>query len=198
MSFWACKPSINSYADYLKYLNDDDNGLIKSYSKNGLKTNMKYLPEEYLIVKELHHEGEGVSEDLVKKLKTQYKSSITFLMTFRPEKGEDYDVTKIGVFNYEEFGERIMKLTFSLKEQLTLISNGEEYKPVLTQFEEIFGLRNDRNVLIVFNLSETERKDFYNNDFTIKYFDDVFQLGEANFDFNHQDILEIPKVAYLQ
>lgn len=192
----ACSSTIDSYEEYVKYLNQERNGLVQEHNKQGLRIKMKYLPTDFLVLNELRHETASITDASRKQLRKEYANSLTFLMTIGPGAGEDFDVTKIGVANYQEFSERIMTMTYALKTQIRLEGGGKQYHPDLAQLEELFGLQNKRNILLVFNLSEEEQGALFNQDFSVQYEDEIFHTGINQFLFRKAAIQNIPTINY--
>lgn len=192
----GCQTDINSYGEYVIYLNNSENGLRQNRSINGLDISIKYLPLDYLVLNELRHEDNNINNNKITELKAAYEHSTTFLMTLGPSKTEEFDVTKIGVSNYQEFTNRILSMTYGLKEQITLELGNVKHKPALAQLEELFGLQNKRNILLVFNLTKSEQNELSTNDFSISYKDEIFNTGNSQFLFKSNDLKKLPKVDY--
>jgi len=184
----SCKTShVNSVEEYNKWMNDPENGLVKTKKIKGLTVSVKYLPAAYLIYKEL---GEtDYSEKDRDSLKKAYERSLTFLMTIAPdkEKGNKNDIMLEGIVNYKDYSERLLTLNFELDKNVTLKSDNLELKPVLSALENTYGLSKSRSITFVFapDIKEMEMlKNAKTLDFV--YIDELFQLGILHFNFNNE------------
>ena len=196
----SCKTShVNSVEEYNKWMNDPENGLVKTKKIKGLTVSVKYLPAAYLIYKEL---GEtDYSEKDRDSLKKAYERSLTFLMTIAPdkEKGNKNDIMLEGIVNYKDYSERLLTLNFELDKNVTLKSDNLELKPVLSALENTYGLSKSRSITFVFapDIKEMEMlKNAKTLDFV--YIDELFQLGILHFNFNNEKLKELPVVEYEQ
>lgn len=188
----SCTPDKLEYGDYVQYLLDEENGLIQTKSFGGLKISVKYLPVDYQVYNELKAGNENVSKEVVDSLKNTYKNSFSFLMTLAPAEGESFDVTKVGVTNYEEFSQRITDMSFNMGGMIKLISGEEEIYPEIAQAERLYGLRNSVDILLVFNADNTK---INNESVELMYSDEIFNTGISKYKFKLKDINSIPELA---
>lgn len=186
----SCKSPITDYKQYMKYIANVENGVTKTRATSGLKMSMKYLPVDYLTYTELISSKKEATEKEKEALKKAYENSLTFMMTFAPDKGKAFDVTKVGVSNYEEFSDRIEAMNFNFSNYIKLETEGKSLPPELTQMESIYGLENKRNILLVFN-----KKEIIDN-VRIVYKDEIFGTGTHKFLFLKEDLLAVPQFVF--
>ncbi len=184
--FTECNHSIDNYKEYVQYIGAEENGVNKIKTTSGLKIGVKYLPKDYLVHRELKQSKELDKDHLYKA----YEHSLTFMFTFSPDEGKAFDVTKVGVSNYDEFAERIENMNFNFSQYITLETEETEIIPELTQMESIYGLENKRNIILVFNKNEIK------DDIKIVYKDELFGTGTHKFLFKKEDLLSIPKFVF--
>lgn len=186
----SCNSTIDNYSDYMKYIASPDNGLTKTQSTSGLKISVKYLPLDYLVYAELKN-AEGEKTEAEKEaLKKAYENSLTFMLTFAPDEGKAFDVTKVGVADYDEFSERIENMNFNFSNYVKLESEDEEIQPELTQMESTYGLEKKRNILLVFNKKDIQ------DDTKIVYKDEIFGTGTHRFLFKEEDLTSVPQFVF--
>lgn len=191
--FWgaiSCKSTMNDYSDYMKYIANPDNGLTKTQTTSGLKISVKYLPIDYLAYTELKNSQEVKTKEEKELLKKAYENSLTFMLTFAPDEGKTFDVTKVGVANYEEFAERIENMNFNFSNYIKLETEKEEFQPELTQMESTYGLEKKRNIVLVFNRKNIQ------DDTKIVYKDEIFGTGTHRFLFKKEDLTSIPQFVF--
>lgn len=183
----GCNRSIDNYKEYVQYIGAEENGVNKIRTSSGLKIGVKYLPKDYLVYREFQNTKEEASKE---KLEQDYENSLTFMLTFSPDEGKSFDVTRVGISNYEEFAERIETMNFNFSQFIALETEETEVVPELTQMESIYGLENKRNIILVFNKKEIK------DDIKIVYKDELFRTGTHKFLFKKADLLAVPKFVF--
>jgi hypothetical protein len=191
-----------SFSEYLSYLGNPENGMVKETKVNGLAMRMKYLPTEYFVERELNdYASNEITPILVDSLTGEYNNSLTFMFTIGPdvEAGKDFDVTRVNLENYEEYEERMDILNFQLGQQLRLNFDGNALAPSIVQMENTYGLKKETNFLVVFNLpvAKIEQQD---QEMSVVYNDQVFYTGVNKFTFSTEQLRERPIInrAYRQ
>lgn len=188
----GCSPdTIGDPAAYLRYLADQENGLVRQKAVGGFNIRMKYLPPDYMAYRELSGglDRQGQSID---SLAGRYQTSATFLLTITPEDTGAPEIARLGVSNYEEFSRRILDLNFHLREQLWLENEGRKVPAVLTEFERNYGLDRSGNIIIVFNSPPPEREAV--SDWVVVWNDELFHTGLHRFLFKQADIRKMPRL----
>lgn len=191
------KQQVNSVAEYSKWINNPDNGLIVTRKINGLKISVKYLPSDYLVYKEMQDDN-GAIKNQLESLKNEYENSITFLMTISPDedKGNKNDIMFDGITNYKEYSERLLSLNFEIDKNITLKTGNIELKPVLSALENTYGLSKGRNIVFAFAPTKIEKQEIENSaEFDFMYSDDLFQMGLMHFNFTKKDLKNLPLIS---
>lgn len=186
----SCGRTIDNYKEYMQYIASLDNGVTKVQTTSGLKISIKYLPIDYLVYNEIINLKDGKTPELIEELKKAYENSLTFRLTFAPDEGKEFDITKVGVTNYEEFAERIEVMNFNFSNYIKLETEGEQIIPELTQMESIYGLENKRDILLVFNKKEIK------DNIKIVYKDEIFGTGTHKFLFQKADLSAVPQFVF--
>ncbi|MBQ21652.1 MAG: hypothetical protein CMD31_12930 [Flavobacteriales bacterium] len=187
----SCKHSIDDFNTYMEYLADKDNGLVKEKSIGGIQLKVKYLPNDYLVYNEVKN-NKQLTENLLDSLKLTYANSITFMMVLGPDKNESFDITRVGVANYEEFAQRIEEMNFNMMQHVKLQVGNEAYSPELYQMESTYGLEQSRKFLFVFKAKDEKSNTILKDDFQFVYADELFNTGINKFQFKHSDVNAIP------
>ncbi len=191
------KVTIEDFAEYCAWVVNTENGLVKTKSISGIHLSVKYLPPEYLAYQELKDEENVTASDKERTLGL-YKNNETFLLTIAPDEQERLgaDIMQTGIRNYQEFSERASKMNFGMNEYVILITGDREFKPVLSNMENVYGLSNHRNISFVFApedentiFKNTEKLDFVFND-------EIFHTGISHFVFHRNSIEKIPRLSY--
>jgi hypothetical protein len=188
----ACNLPIDDFSQYMKYLANKENGLVKEKSVNGVQIKVKYLPLDYLAYKEYEND-----KDLkIEEIKKTYENSLTFMMTIGPAKDKRFDITKVGVSSYEEFALRIEEMNFWMKEYVTLSFEGKEITADLAQMESTYGLEKDRKIIFVFQNKDEQGNSILTQDITFTYKDEIFYTGINKFKFSIDDINDLPEFKF--
>lgn len=186
----SCKQSeIYDPKEFYTYLSDPDNGLVLEKNVAGINYRVKYLPTEYLAYNASKNNicPQTKKDSLVKA----YSNSLTFLLNIGPAKGEDFDITRLGVSNYQEFAQRIEEMAFGAQEWMLLKSGDKECKPTIVRMENINAQDNSRNFMVVFS-AMSGSEDLRQEDLCFTYSDELFNTGTNNFIFRSSDISNLP------
>ncbi len=188
----ACNLPIDDFSQYMKYLANKENGLVKEKSVNGVQIKVKYLPLDYLAYKEYEND-----KDLkIEEIKKTYENSLKFMMSIGPAKDKRFDITKVGVSSYEEFALRIEEMNFWMKEYVTLSFEGKEITADLAQMESTYGLEKDRKIIFVFQNKDEQGNSILTQDITFTYKDEIFYTGINKFKFSIDDINDLPEFKF--
>lgn len=186
-----------SYEEYMGWMGIPENGMVKSHSVNGLEIKVKFLPAEYLAYQELKNE-KIILPAKRDSLLAFYSRSLTFLMVIGPDEAKktEGDVMMKGVKSYEEFAQKAMTMNFDMSQYVTLKTKEGEFKPVLSNMENVYGLSKSRNILFVFAPIELKDTAFlHSNEYDFVYEDQLFQIGINHFVFKKGDIDNRPLLA---
>ncbi|MBI5539681.1 MAG: hypothetical protein HY951_06450 [Bacteroidia bacterium] len=192
--FSGCKKSDpETYNEYLSWINDPDNGYIKERRVWGIVYQARYLPSDYLVLKDL--KDKTIDLKNTDSLFSIYDSCLTIMLTIGPnnELQEKTDLFMNGVKDLNEFKERVQLLSFNMSEQIKLKTGNLISKPVLYNYENIYGLKPDRDFIFVFAPESLSQKEFYSSDtLDVIYEDKIFGTGIHHFIFLRNQINRKP------
>ncbi len=197
ISFVSCDNTqeIKNIEEYLKWINLEENGLVKQKSVNGILMKVKLLTPDYLAYLENRGNTNGQKAD---SLISHYSGSYTFVLSIGPDEksGNSGDIMYKGVQEYKEYAERMLTMNFDMEQYIKLTLDDMEYKPVLSSMENVYGLDSKRNLIFVFAPNNEKDKNFTNSsqlDFI--YDGQMFDLGVNHFVFKKEDIVNAPKLS---
>lgn len=181
---------------YLRWLNNPQNGLVRSKTVNGFSLTVKYLPPDYLACRELA-DGKEYSAAYKDSIRSIYNQGMSFLLRIAPdEESHSSDIMFWNARNYQEYKERFLNLNFTISEYIALKTDRGKYNPVLSNLENVYGLTPGRNLQFVFvdeqhpnGLKEAAFFDFI-------FTDEIFDTGINHFVFSREDINNIPKLIF--
>lgn len=188
---YSCNTSFTNEKDFFNWLNNKKNGFVKETSANRFLLTMKYLPPEYLAFNEI-----SKSDDNNKSFNDyleEFKNSRTFLLIISPE-DIGVDVSKYGIFNMDEYKQRIHDLNFNIKERIYIqTDNGKKYHPNLTTMENLYEVSNKKRIYLVF----AENQAISNSKtLDVVFIDDFLDTGINHFLFKKDKIDNIPQIKF--
>jgi hypothetical protein len=199
----ACKPRIRSEAEFYRWINDPENGLVQSKKANDLSITVKYLPAAFLAYKEWRNIP-GAGNKQMDSLLNYYQRSRTFLMTIKPCATQpdaaartSGDVIYKGIGNYQEYQQRVMQLNFNLGEFLELHAGKQVFKPTLSTMENTYGVTEQRNFYLVFSDADEKTTLLAETELDLTFQDEIFNTGISHFIFQKDKIEYLPAVTDL-
>jgi hypothetical protein len=106
--------------------------------------------------------------------------------------GEDFDITRVGVANYQEFAERIEEMAFNAGDWIKLSAGNKEYRPSIVRLENINSPERSRNFIVVFEKLPGGNNVLSQQDLSLVYEDEMFNAGTNKFVFKAKDINNLP------
>lgn len=185
----ACQHKIDNKEKLLQWINQPEHGLVISKSINGFQLTAKYLPSDYLVLKELGNQDFTASH--FQQLKEEYQHSKTFLLTIAPDQEEQRNTVMFHqVVSRADYQQRVRDLNFRIGDFLSLTTKSKELKPVLHHMENTYELAEHRSIYLVFADDELQKDE----DWVLKFDDRLFGTGISRFLFHHQDLAKIPDI----
>jgi hypothetical protein len=179
-----------------QWLNDPDNGLIKTKVINGVEIELKFLPPEFLTYREVKRLN-NYNKQYIDSLLNLYQNSYSFLLKIGPEDGVDgEDIMLKGVGSMEEFKSRAQMMNFEMQEYVSLKAEGKKYKPVLSTMENVYGMHSHRNIYLVFTPNDENKSLLKAEKLDVSFNDELFETGISHFVFKKKYISNIPKVKF--
>ncbi len=197
-STFSCGKKISNFEEYLTYLSQKENGIVKEKPIAGILLEVKYLPIEYLVYKDFKNSKKTKKKELlIDKLYKSYKNTLTFMFTLGPDENEKFDITRVGVSNYEEFAQRIELMNFNMTNFIYLEYNNTKIAPKLALMENSYGLENKRAIMVSFEVDDNTKNVFLKkHTYKFVYSDQLFNTGINKFTFNKEDINDLPEFEF--
>jgi len=192
----ACSKSEVSLQDYYEWQEDESNGVHKTKTVGEIAFDMKLLSPDYLTYLELKGEKGAVTPQLKDSIMKFYENNLTFVLTIGPAEESHFDITSVGIKNYEEYAERMKQLNFGLTELLELRAGGKKWKPVIVEMENIYGLEFHRKFNIVFSPEEKADELVKLDKFTVMFDDEIFGTGTSSFGFLKSSLDKTPAIKF--
>lgn len=189
------KAVVSDVNTFKKLIFRPEQGLVKEKQVGGILYKLNFMPASYLAYNSSLQGGATTQADK-DSLLAGYAHSLTFLLNIGPAKGQDFDITQLGVANYGEFAEQLEQLAFKAADWITLEANGQVYKPSLVRMENINALEKSRNFMVVFENPAVVGEDLMQFDWTFVYADELFNTGVNKFLFSREAIQKLPEFKF--
>ena len=192
----SCGKGGETPSDYMKYLNDPGNGLVKARHLSGLSISAKYLSPELRAFQEVRNRS-GESLPSHDSLITFNGESIAFLLTIRLDStSANQDITVRGVHDYNDFAARALNMNFGMQERLMLSADGREYRPVLAALDNEYRMGGARNITVVILDDERPQRLTEARSLDLSSADDIYETGINHFVFDGATIAAAPKLKF--
>jgi hypothetical protein len=185
----SCSKGFNSAEELYKWMKDPANGMLVTKQSGDKQLDMKYLPVEFLVYKEMKDKSTR-NKNLTDSLTKIYSGSRSFLLTIKYKNDDQYDPLYEGISDFSEFKSRKEDMQFSFDQYVELhTAEGHVYKPVLSHMEDTYGLQKFRNIYLVFAPDNSKQADILNSAELDLVFDDmIFNTGIHHFVFQKKNI----------
>lgn len=173
----GCKKNFNNVEEFEKYARGDDSPYKTVVEKNGVKFTLLYLPTQSVMIphyrKFLEDKKNILSSQLNEALKTDSIKSLKSLLkkNYSSYEKSIYFILKIGYADstrdivyssmdkgFDNYSIWLQKLMFSLRENISLLAEGEEIPLSFYNMENSYGMTKDRTFLLVFPRQDQNKK----------------------------------------
>jgi len=171
----SCASNTFSPREFMRFVNDDGNGLVKRKAAGWLDVEVKFLPPEWLAYK----------DDLPSSEK--YDNTALFSLKLKPNQ-DIADPLKAMSLDYADFKEKVEIVSFYMDQYIYFKKENETIKPNLVRLETLNGPTNEITFLCSFEkdqLTSKDKKDYE----LIMYFDGIeLGCGITKFSFDASDL----------
>lgn len=192
----GCQSKFGSEQQMHAWLNNPKHGLRADKQLEGLSLQVKYLPPDYLVYREL--KGKPYNRHAVDSLRTRYQATRTFLLTVSFD-GHDTppgNVLFYGINDPKEYKRRIEALNFAIGDYVSVRAGGKEFRPLLSAFENLYTVGNKRTLYLVFGEDEHNRGLLGADTLDFTFQDWIFESGINHFVFNKEHLDNTPKIDF--
>ncbi len=186
------KTLVVSPSEFISWVKDPENGLVKTRQINDLQFSLTYLPPAFMICNDL--KKENISKKELAELALQYEDFEYYLLKIEAlESG--MELAKYKVSNRKEYEDRIRYYSFNMQNDLIAkLETGEEVYCELYHFERTYNITPYSSFLIGFP------KEFIANskERTIILEEKVFNKGNIKFKWTTAEMNNIPQIEVLK
>lgn len=196
--FGGCNPERElSPEKYVRWVQDTENGLIKTKRLKGLQLEARYLPAPYLAYREFKSLNETVAFD---SLLSAYTCGLAFQFTLSASlQDREYgNLMYYETTSQEDLMARQRYLSFSGQEFIHLEYNGQTLLPALVQFEGYDALTNSLRFQASFEspMQSCGGKDSTLASLTFVFDDPFWNSGTTRFLWEENVLEKIPQLKF--
>lgn len=170
--------------DYIHYVEDEDNGLVKTVTIGSINYIFQYKPVVYMVAQE---SGNSTNEQIKKRL-SELSGTVWFNIKLENNTGNG-SLLRSGVQSTAEYQARYDYFLNQASRDIKLVYKGQELKPSSYSFENNYNLTPVETIVVGFVLPDSAE---LNAELQISFFDRVFKNGIIKTVFSKSSIVNIP------
>ncbi|WMX17578.1 hypothetical protein [Aureispira sp. CCB-E] len=174
-------------SDYVAWVNDSNNGLLKKKSIHPLEVELLYKPIPYIIANEQRSNtiDEGIYQKRMKDLKElQYYTLKLGIL------GGEFNVSNYEVSDNATQQERLNYLSFAMQKDIKLVEGKDTLNCALYHFERSYDITPYRTFVLAFQQKEINK----GKDKTLILDLAYFKTGPIKLNFKGADLVRIPNL----
>src|ERR1700754_1305122 len=170
----SCGKRVSTKADLTSFVNDPENGLIKTTRVNQINAELKYKPWQLMAI--------GSNRSQMRSVNS-FKNKYFFVLSLSAGNKE-----LLKQLSFDQYSEMVQVLSFRMMTYIVLIPDRD--KPVIPEdclFQQTYGLARANQLLIVFDKTKLKKS----KQLQIKIKEFGLGTGDLNFQFNTDKIQDL-------
>lgn len=183
----GCRPDGLSAEDYMKYVDDPSNGLIREKEVGDFIIGLQYRPAEYETIMQtgLNNLTQSAFDENLKEEK-----KLQFFVLRIGSADKKTDVLAQGITDQQEYYKRIEYLNAGIDKDIYLVDGTDTLSCVLHHFERTFHLAHFNTIMLAFENPHPDHIE----DKTLVFDDKVFGIGRMKLTIDKKNIKNIPAI----
>ena len=173
--------------DYVKWIQDKDNGIKKEKVIDDIVYEIQYKPYEYIVCME--ERKEKLADSVVKKKVEEINDMQYYDLTISLNSGSG-ELLKYGVTAYDQYDKRIKYVSFDMQNDISLVEDGDTIPCSLFHFERVYDVAPYAKFLLGFAKGKKDSP----QQSVIVFDDKLFNQGLIKMTYSHEEISNIPKL----
>jgi len=182
LSFSACKQHALNGNEYVAFVENEKNDMVRTKQVEDLNFRVQYCPAEYLLLKELKTDRISAAE--LAQRKKDNEGMHFFRLRIRTNDG--LDVLKYKASEADAYA-RTQYLSYDFEQDIALVSGSDTIFPAVFHFERTYGVTPFADFMLGFEANVKA-----GSDFQLLIDDKVFDTGVLKFTYNDKDIQNLP------
>jgi hypothetical protein len=187
--FNACKPASLGIKEYMAYIDDPSNGLLKTEEIGDFKISVQYRPVEYISVIEVRDADDDLSPAEFSKAMKENENMQFFLLRIAGTLKKE-DALLSGLSREEEYYERLSHLIGGIEKNVLLVDGVDTLPCMMHHYERNYKLSDFHNITLIFE----KKKDKQAHDKTLIYDDVMLGIGKIKINITRESINSIPEL----
>ncbi|MBK9274154.1 MAG: hypothetical protein IPM49_06410 [Flavobacteriales bacterium] len=176
------------------YAHDVEHGLTKERTVGDIRTRVTLLPAALTAWRALQAADDSCADP--NSVLDAHKRMLTFELAIGPSADARGDVLLAGARNAQEVQQRVYALHFDWASMVELTCGSHRSAPVLSAFENTYGITEHRTVTLAFAPRDSADMDFHTaKEIRLTWDDQVFGTGRQHFLFDRADLEALPPTA---
>jgi len=176
--------------NYINWVRNPQNGLVKAKTIDDLKFTVQYKPYEYIVY--LEERTDKVADTLlkrkVKELEGMQYYDLKILL-----KNSQQELLKSGLSTREEYEKRVNYFSFHMQQDIQLVDGNDTLPCALYHFERAYDVTPVCTLLLGFRKSESNAM----KPKTLLVYERTFNKGLLKFTFKEKRLQTLPKLLTL-
>jgi hypothetical protein len=184
--FQSCIQKSLGPSDYIHWLQDEKNGLIKTVYQDKIEYKLQYKTREYVA---LLDQSPKTFNSTTFSNDTSEMAGYAYFTLYLSDSLKKIDLLKYGETNPGIYSARINYFSNYMQNDISMRCNGDEYPCKIFLYERDYNISPFQKFILAF----PKAGDFQN--FEIVFNDQVFSGKEITFNFTKTEISKIPKLT---
>jgi len=179
----SCKKKVNNRSDLIAYINNADNGLIKTNQIGKIKAELHFKPWQLMSLS--NNDKNGVKGN--KYPIENFSGKFFFVLSLSANNKE-----LLKQLPLRQYSEMVSVMAFRMNEFVEIVPDGNKpVDPVECIFEQTYGMGIANNLLLVFDNKEL----IGTNNLSVKIKEFGLDTGDLNFSIKTKDIIKLQNIA---
>ncbi|UPT68656.1 MAG: hypothetical protein M0D57_08555 [Sphingobacteriales bacterium JAD_PAG50586_3] len=187
----GCGQSALSPQEYVRWVDSDNSGLVKYKELNGFKITSKLIPSEYIAIKETYAEHKEFNQETYNKKLKEVSGQYNIYIQLAPLSGNKSALRK-DLASADDYYYRVEYFNFLSESDVHLIAGNDTLQCALSNFENNYEITPFNNWQLVFEKPTQPLK----SDLKFVWDDQALGLGRIRFNYNIEDINNIPTITF--
>jgi hypothetical protein len=176
--------------NYMQWVRDPQNGLIKTKTIDELQFKVQYKPYEYIVCMEERNDkiADTLMKRKLKELEGMQYYDLKILL-----KNNEGELLKSGLTSAEEYDSRVKYFSFGMQQDIQLVDGTDTLPCVMYHFERAYDATPVCTVLLGFDWKDSNAGKAK----TLLVYDKTFNKGLLKFTFKENRLQTLPKLLTL-
>jgi hypothetical protein len=173
-------------SEYVSWVRDPNNGLVKDKEMDELKFSVLFKPSEYIICQE--ERSEKISTALCAKKLDEMSELEYYDLKIELKDGQE-EILKHDLSSSSQYGKRVEYCSFQMQKDIVMLNGSDSIQCAMLHFERAFDIAPYATFLLAF--PKQKGKD---ENRTIILHDKLFGKGILKFQFKGRELNNLPKL----